>query len=157
MEGTYINNYLLRIWNLILSEHPLCVKSCNLSPWSRYLTLCLSFLTCKVRLRNTYLIGAVMRIRGVNIAKYLTQSLVVVQLLSHVWLLTTPWTAACRLLCPSLSSGVCSKSCSLSRWCYLTISSSAAPFTFFLQRLVRAVSVIMTAVIAIYNLLLASE
>ena len=33
-----------------------------------------------------------------------------------------------RLLCPPLSPGVCSNSCPSSRWCYLTISSSAAPF-----------------------------
>jgi len=32
-----------------------------------------------------------------------------------------------RLPCPSLSPGVCSNSCPLSRRCYLTISSSAAP------------------------------
>ena len=38
-----------------------------------------------------------------------------------------------RLPCPSLSPGVCSNSCPLSRWCYLTISSSAAPFSFCLQ------------------------
>ena len=31
-----------------------------------------------------------------------------------------------RLPCPSLSPRVCSNSCSLSLWCYLTISSSAA-------------------------------
>ena len=31
-----------------------------------------------------------------------------------------------RLLCPPLSPGVCSNSCPLSWWCYLTISSSAA-------------------------------
>ena len=30
-----------------------------------------------------------------------------------------------RLLCPPLSTGVCSNSCPLSQWCYLTISSSA--------------------------------
>ena len=35
-----------------------------------------------------------------------------------------------RLPCPSLSPRVCSNSCSLSWWCYLTISSSAAPFSF---------------------------
>ena len=34
----------------------------------------------------------------------------------------------CGTLCPSLSPRVCSDSCPLSRWCYLTISSSAAPF-----------------------------
>ena len=35
-----------------------------------------------------------------------------------------------RLCCPSVSPGVCSDSCPLSQWCYLTISSSAAPFLF---------------------------
>ena len=35
-----------------------------------------------------------------------------------------------RLPCPSLSPGVCSNSCPLSQWCWLTISSSAAPFSF---------------------------
>ena len=34
-----------------------------------------------------------------------------------------------RLLCPPLSPRVCSDSCLLSRWCYLTISSSATPFS----------------------------
>ena len=38
-----------------------------------------------------------------------------------------------RLPCPSLSSGVCSNLCPLSWWCYLTISSSAIPFSFGLQ------------------------
>ena len=33
-----------------------------------------------------------------------------------------------RLLCPPLSLRVCSNSCPLSQWCYLTISSSAAPY-----------------------------
>ena len=33
----------------------------------------------------------------------------------------------------SLSSGVCSCLCPLSRWCHLIISSSAAPFSFCLQ------------------------
>ena len=35
-----------------------------------------------------------------------------------------------RLLCPSLSPGVCSNSCPLSQWCYLTISSSISLFPF---------------------------
>ena len=35
-----------------------------------------------------------------------------------------------RLICPSLSPGVCSNSCPLSQWCYLTISPSAAPLSF---------------------------
>ena len=34
-----------------------------------------------------------------------------------------------RLPCPSLSPGVCSNSCPLSQWCYLTISFSAALFS----------------------------
>ena len=38
-----------------------------------------------------------------------------------------------RLPCPSLSPGVCSDSYPLSHWCYLTISSSAALFSFCLQ------------------------
>ena len=38
-----------------------------------------------------------------------------------------------RLLCPSLSPGVCSDSCQLSQWCYLSILSSASPFSFCLQ------------------------
>ena len=38
-----------------------------------------------------------------------------------------------RLPSPSLSPGVCSNSCPLSWWCYLTISSSMAPFSFCLQ------------------------
>ena len=35
-----------------------------------------------------------------------------------------------RLPCPLLSPGVHSDSCPLSQWCYLTISSSAAPSSF---------------------------
>ena len=38
-----------------------------------------------------------------------------------------------RLFCPLLSPRVCSNSCPLSQWCYLTISSSAIPFSFCLQ------------------------
>ena len=57
---------------------------------------------------------------------------VVVQLLSCIQLwphgLQHP-----RFLCPLLSSGACSTSWPLSQWCYLTISSSSAPFSFCLQ------------------------
>ena len=52
----------------------------------------------------------------------------IIQLLSHVWLFATPWTIAC---CPSLFTGVCSNSCSLSQWCYQSISPSASPFYCF--------------------------
>ena len=38
-----------------------------------------------------------------------------------------------RILCPLLFPRVCSDSCPLSQWCYPTISSSAAPFSFCLQ------------------------
>ena len=38
-----------------------------------------------------------------------------------------------RLLYPSLSLRVYSNSCTLSQWCYLTITSSATPFSFGLQ------------------------
>ena len=34
-----------------------------------------------------------------------------------------------RLLCPSLSPGVCSNSCPLIQWCHPTISSAVAPFS----------------------------
>ena len=34
-----------------------------------------------------------------------------------------------RLLCPSLSPGVCSHSCPSSRWCHPTISSTVIPFS----------------------------
>ena len=50
-----------------------------------------------------------------------------------VQLFMTPWTILARLLCPPLSPGICSDSCPLSQWCYLTSSSSAAPFSFCLQ------------------------
>ena len=38
-----------------------------------------------------------------------------------------------RLPCPSPSPGVCSNSCSLSRWCHPTISCFVAPFSSCLQ------------------------
>ena len=38
-----------------------------------------------------------------------------------------------RLPCPSPSSGACSNSCPLSRWCHPTISSSVTPFSSCLQ------------------------
>ena len=35
-----------------------------------------------------------------------------------------------RILCTLVTPGDCPNSCSLSQWCYITISSSAAPFSF---------------------------
>ena len=57
----------------------------------------------------------------------LLSCIIVVQSLSNVWLFATPWTSACQASLPSLSPGVCSDSCPLSPWGYLTISSSS-PF-----------------------------
>ena len=59
---------------------------------------------------------------------------VVVHLLSHVQLFATPGLQHARLSCPSLSHGICSESCPLSWWYYLTFSFSAAPFSFCLSR-----------------------
>ena len=49
--------------------------------------------------------------------------------------LAPPGLQHARLPCPSLISRVCSNSCPLSWWCHPTISSSAAPFSFYLQSL----------------------
>ena len=56
-----------------------------------------------------------------------------VKLLSHVRLLATPWTAACRLPCPSPTSRAWSNSHPSSQWCHPTISSSVIPFSSCLQ------------------------
>ena len=55
--------------------------------------------------------------------------LIDVESFSHVWLFMTPWTAACRLPCPSLSPRACSNSFPLSQWCHQTISSYVVPFS----------------------------
>ena len=39
-----------------------------------------------------------------------------------------------RLLCPSISPGICSNSCQLSQWCYSIISSSVTLFPFNLSQ-----------------------
>ena len=52
-----------------------------------------------------------------------------VQLLSHVWLFVTPWTAACQAsLCIADSQNLLKLS-PLSQWCLPTISSSVVPFS----------------------------
>ena len=58
--------------------------------------------------------------------------IVVIQLLSHVQHFATPWTVAHQTSLTSLSPRVCSNSCPLSQWCYLTISSSVTLFFFCL-------------------------
>ena len=52
---------------------------------------------------------------------------VVVYSLSHVDSLWPHELQHTRLPCPPLAPRVCSNSCPLTRWCYLTISSSAHP------------------------------
>ena len=57
---------------------------------------------------------------------------VVVQSLSCVWLLGTPWMYT-RLPCPSPPPRACSNSCPLSKWYHPTILSSVVPFSSCLQ------------------------
>ena len=47
--------------------------------------------------------------------------------------LRSHWLQHTRLPCLPLSPRVCSNSCALSQWCYLTTSSSDAPFSFCLK------------------------
>ena len=58
-----------------------------------------------------------------------TMCTVVVQLLSCVHLFVTPQTAACQTSLSSIISQICLRSCPLSQWCHLTISSSVTPFS----------------------------
>ena len=50
--------------------------------------------------------------------------------------------------CPSLSPGVCSNSCPLSRWCHPTISSSVIPFSSCLQSFPASGSFLMSQLFA---------
>ena len=52
--------------------------------------------------------------------------LIVIQLLSHVWLFSTPQIAAHQA---SLSPRACSNLCPLSQWCHPTTSTSVSPFS----------------------------
>ena len=56
-----------------------------------------------------------------------------VQLLSHVRLFSTPWTAACQASLSITALGVYPNSCPLSQWCHPTISYSVVPFFSRLQ------------------------
>ena len=62
-----------------------------------------------------------------------------VQLLCHVWLFVTPWTAACQAFLSFTNSRSCSNLCPLSRWCHPTISSSVIPFFSIWAGLVKSV------------------
>ena len=69
----------------------------------------------------------VLQLQGTQLTRVPTVA--IVQSLSHVWLFATPWTAAHQAAPSSLSPGLCSNSSPLSQWCYLTILSSATPFS----------------------------
>ena len=56
-----------------------------------------------------------------------------VQSLSPVWLFLTYALQHARLLCPSLTLGVCSNSGPSSWWCHPTVSSSVVPLSSCLQ------------------------
>ena len=62
---------------------------------------------------------------------------VVVQLLNHALFFAPPWTVARQALL-SIISQVFSNSCPSRQWCYLTISSSATPFSFCLHSFPRS-------------------
>ena len=51
-----------------------------------------------------------------------------------------------RLLCPSVSPGICSNSCPLSLYYHPTISSSVAPFSFCLQSFPASWSFLMSQI-----------
>ena len=59
--------------------------------------------------------------------------IVVVQSLSRVQLLVTPWTAARQISLSFNTPGACSNSCPSSHWCHPTIFSSVVPFSSHLQ------------------------
>ena len=56
-----------------------------------------------------------------------------VQLLSHVWLFATPWTAARQDSLSITTPKACSSSCPSSQWCHPITSSSVVPFSSRLQ------------------------
>ena len=62
-----------------------------------------------------------------------------------------------RLLCPPLFPEVCSNSCLLSQWCYLSISSSVTPFSFCLQSFPASRSFPMSRLFALGSLSISSS
>ena len=67
-----------------------------------------------------------------------------VQLLSHVWLFVTTWTAAHQVPCPSPTPRACSNSHPLNRWCHPAISSSLVPFSSCLWSCPESESLLMS-------------
>ena len=88
----------------------------------------------------------------VNVCRSLSQlfnsafvgNCIVVQLLSHVLLFTTPWTAAHQASLSLTISRVCSYSCPLNRWCPPAISFSVTPFSSCLQSFPASGSFLMS-------------
>ena len=62
-----------------------------------------------------------------------TQYFLVVWSQSHVQHFAVPWTVAWQAPLYYISPRRCSNSCPLNWWCYLTISFSATPYSFYLQ------------------------
>jgi len=77
-------------------------------------------------------LGNYLMVRG-SIGGHAQPSSVCCSVAGHVQLFATPRTAAQRLPCSSPTPRACSNSCSLSRWCHPTISSSVSPFFSLLQ------------------------
>ena len=83
-------------------------------------------------------VAVVLQLQNENPAVDIHEAIAKVQissflLLSYVWLFATPWTAACQASVSIPTPGAYSNSCSLSRWCHPTISSSVVPFSPHLQ------------------------
>ena len=96
-------------------------------------------LVISVYVRNTVIyfvestqpVFQVLFVGGVDVCMYIMWVHVYMLLFSHSAVSDSSWPCGLqhiRLPCPSLSPGVCSDSCSLSRWCSVTISSSAVLF-----------------------------
>ena len=85
----------------------------RLSSIPGFCTNCFLCLECSSdRLTPSWLI---LRLQVFAMPHILDEAFVVVHSLSQVQLFATPWTAACQTSCPSLSHGVCSDLCPLSR------------------------------------------
>ena len=145
--GRYLtfNGYVISI-TCCKETHISCYPCSTLAPYRR---ICMDWLLSFPKwmlspagfLRMKLLVHMKARIIFSVIFQYHINSLllfVVLQLLSHVQLFVIPWPVAYQA--PLSSPRVCSNSCQLSRWCCLTISSSAAPFCYGLQSFPASVS-----------------
>ena len=81
----------------------------------------------------TYRLNALKFFKPAPFLRYDDIFIVVVQLLSHVRLFVTLWTAACQASLSITNPRAYSNSCPLRQWCHPTISSSVVPFSSHLQ------------------------